>query len=83
MLSGYKSYIPRVSSNYQYSYSKHSNTPSNYNQYFNSITQRTYKPLRLYFKPKGVYKINYSSKYGTTYYDGYGFDFYYGGHDYY
>lgn len=57
----------------------------NYNSYFDSATMRTYAPLYVYYHPPGVYfSVGfYSPVYHITYYDGYGFNFYYNQWGYY
>ena len=57
-----------------------------YNSYFESYYGRTYKPLTTYYLPAIGYKTQfgyYSPEYLTTYYDGYGYNFYTGQGNYY
>ena len=56
-----------------------------YNDYFNTVSLRTYSPLYVYYLPPGLYFAlgYYSVLYGRIYYDGYGYNFYYGQYGYY
>jgi len=56
---------------------------SSSNQYFRN--GRTYQPLYVYYKPGAFTAIvgYYSIRMGRTYYDGYGYNFYYGKYGYY
>ena len=54
------------------------------NKYYNSVTQRTYKPLTTYYHISIYNPIGYYSYvYHIVYYDGYGYNFYYGTYGYY
>ena len=73
-------------SSYTYFFSVEEQPRTEYNKYYNSDYGHTYAPLYEYYKPPSVlnggsgYK---SSKYGVTYYDGYGYNTYYQGYGYY
>ena len=58
---------------------------SYYNDYFNTVSLRSYSPLYVYYLPPGLYFAvgYYSLLYGRIYYDGYGYNFYYGQYGYY
>ena len=73
------------SKTYVYTYSK-TKTPTSYsNSYYNSATRKTYQPLYSYYKPANYYNSLgfYSTVYLRVYYDGYGYNFYYGNYGYY
>lgn len=53
------------------------------NTYFNTNLGRTYQPLFVYYLPQNYYAVWYSPLYKITYYDGYGYNFYYGAYGYY
>lgn len=48
------------------------------NAYYNSTTSRSYKQLDNYYKAADFFDKDgyYSSQYGLTYYDGYGYNYY-------
>jgi hypothetical protein len=48
-------------------------------------TGKTYQPLYVYYKPAGYYNAlgYYSTTFLLIYYDGYGYNFYYGEYGYY
>ena len=55
-----------------------------YNMYWNAGLHMTYHPLLMYYHMAYYYAAGYASLlYGKTYYDGYGYNFYYGGYAYY
>jgi hypothetical protein len=66
-------------------YSTYANTVTYTNTYWNSATGKTYQPLYVYYKPANYYnKIGYySTTFLLIYYDGYGYNFYYGEYGYY
>ena len=53
--------------------------------YWNSAERKTYEPLYVYYKPPNYYNPvgYYSTTYLIIYYDGYGYNFYYGTNGYY
>lgn len=60
--------------------------PVYYNAYYNVATGRTTQPLYMYYKPLNLNYFPYgyySLTYRLIYYDGYGFNFYYGQYGYY
>ena len=54
-----------------------------YNQYYSN--GKTYSPLYVYYRPANYYNAAgfYSTVYLMNYYDGYGYNFYYGTYGYY
>lgn len=56
-----------------------------YNEYWDVTTKRTYKELEDYFRPDDYYNPYgyYSTYYQEKFYDGYGYNFYYGNTGYY
>jgi hypothetical protein len=85
-------YSPKASTTYsptsttyykKYGTVKHSTSYSN--SYWNSGLGRTYQPLFVYYLPVGFVSTTgfYSPRYGITYYNGYGYNFYYGAYGYY
>ena len=66
-----------------YLYSKHKNPLGEYNEYLKD--GRTYKPLYFYYRAPNYYNEAgyYSNTFLMTYYDGYGYNFYYGTYGYY
>jgi hypothetical protein len=73
----YNSYTP--------SYQSSANKVTRTNSYFSSSAAKTYKPLYQYYLPPNYYnsKGYYSTTYSMKYYDGYGYNFYYGDYGYY
>jgi hypothetical protein len=71
--------------NYIYSYGKYKNPVSTKNSYYNSRTKRTSKPLYVYYRAPNYYNAvgYYSTVFLVVYYDGYGYNFYYGRYGYY
>ena len=70
-------------SSYASSYSRNTTKVSTYNAYFKD--GRTYQPLTSYYLPPAYYQAGgyYSSQYKKTYYNGYGWNFYYQQGNYY
>jgi hypothetical protein len=66
-----------------YSYSTYANTRSTYNAYLSA--GKTYQPLYTYYRPANYYNAAgyISTLYLLTYYDGYGYNFYYNTYGYY
>ena len=76
-------YIP--DKDYTYDYSDYKTPATEFNEYLDMETWRTYEPLYLYYKAPGFQDEEgyLSPMYNQTYFDGYGYDFYYGGKGYY
>jgi hypothetical protein len=55
------------------------------NKYYNSAAGKTYSRLYAYYRPKNYYfkQGYYSTTFTLIYYDGYGYNFYYGDYGYY
>ena len=70
---------------YYNKYTTVKNTRTYSNKSYNYGTMRTYSPLYVYFLPVGLHFpiAYYSPMYGRLYYDGYGYNFYYGQYGYY
>ena len=72
--------------NGDYIYGSYANFAVYYNEYMDSGC-RTYEPLTAYYRaPSGTCEQPdgfYSTRYGKTYYDGYGFNYYYQTYGYY
>ena len=95
--SGYKSSNSySYSSDYSYSslsasssrynnYETVANTPTYSNSYWDKCSGRTSKPFYVYYIPPDYYNATgyYSEVYLMTYYNGYGYNFYYGEYGYY
>lgn len=95
--SGYKSSNSySYSSDYSYSslsasssrynnYETVANTPTYSNSYWDKSSGRTSKPFYVYYIPPDYYNATgyYSEVYLMTYYNGYGYNFYYGEYGYY
>lgn len=86
--SYYRSYVNFNSAtfkSYRYSYTTYASPLTRTNSYWNVATKRTYQPLYQYFLPAGFYTsvAYYSVMFGKMYYDGYGYNFYYGNYGYY
>ena len=80
----YKStYSP--TSKYTYSYSRYKNPTSYSNSYYSVSTKRTSRPLYVYYRAPNYYNAigYYSTVFLIVYYDGYGYNFYYGRYGYY
>ena len=84
--TGYSgTYNKNYASNGVYSYSTYKNPAVYTNTYWNAGTGRTSQPLYVYYRP-----VNYNNPIGyystvflLVYYDGYGYNFYYGTYGYY
>ena len=72
-------------SNGVYKYSTVRNDPVRTNKYWDPSTKRTTEPFYVYYLPANYYNAAgyYSSTFSKTYYDGYGYNFYYGTYGYY
>ena len=55
------------------------------NNYYNAADGKTYSRLYVYYKPENYYNATgyYSTTFTLVYYDGYGYNFYYGDYGYY
>ena len=55
------------------------------NTHYNKAAAQTYSPLYVYYRPADYYNANgyYSNVFLIVYYDGYGYNFYYGDFGYY
>ena len=55
------------------------------NNYYSAAAVKTYSPLYVYYKPTDYYNKAgyYSTTFSLVYYDGYGYNFYYGDYGYY
>ena len=55
------------------------------NTHYNKAAAQTYSPLYVYYRPPDYYNSNgyYSNVFLLVYYDGYGYNFYYGDFGYY
>jgi hypothetical protein len=73
------SYTKKTTTTKKTTYSKNSN------RYMDLSTRRTSMPLYSYYHPVGIYFAIpfYSPVYRIAYYDGYGYNFYYGAYGYY
>ena len=81
--SSYYSSTSRTTTTKTIRYQKTANTPTYTNSYFSG--GKTYQPLYTYYLPKNYYNAAgyYSTLFLLTYYDGYGYNFYYGQYGYY
>ena len=79
------SYNKNYASNGVYSYSTYKNPTTYTNTYWNAATGRTSQPLYVYYRPINYYNPigYYSTVFLLVYYDGYGYNFYYGTYGYY
>lgn len=84
---GYASstYLSPTSTMYYKKYTTYPQTTVYVNSYWNANTGRTYYPLYAYYRPVGYFNAigYYSTLYLLIYYDGYGYNFYYGAYGYY
>ena len=82
---GYNSYNKNYASNGVYSYSTTKNPTVYTNTYWNAGAGRTSQPLYVYYRPVNYYNPigYYSTVFLLVYYDGYGYNFYYGTYGYY
>ena len=92
--SGSRSYSSRSSrynkaysatNNYKYAYSRYANPVTYSNSYYSVTTKRTSRPLYVYYRAPNYYNAlgYYSTVFLLVYYDGYGYNFYYGRYGYY
>jgi hypothetical protein len=67
------------------SYQSTANIVVRANSYYDVSSAKTYKPLYVYYLPPDYYNEEgyYSETYSLKYYDGYGYNFYYGEYGYY
>lgn len=85
--TGYRSMSPAYAktNNYKYSYSTYKNPTTYSNSYYSVTTKRTSRPLYVYYRAPNYFNAaGYRSSYFLlVYYDGYGYNFYYGRYGYY
>jgi hypothetical protein len=74
-----------ATNNYKYAYSRYANPTSYSNSYYSVSKARTSRPLYVYYRAPNYFNARgyYSTVFLLVYYNGYGYNFYYGRYGYY